>query len=161
LTRHTFPFLQVQPKDPNVPAPFPPVLCGRRAALLAAGAVGIAGLAACSGGSSSANTTSGADASAAGGADLAKTTDIPVGGGKIFAAAGVIVTQPTAGTFKAFSDICTHQGSPIDQVHDGVMECPLHHSEFSIKDGSVVQGPATQPLPEKTVTVSGGSISVA
>ena len=154
----------------------PPVLCGRRAALLGAGAAGIAGLAACSGGSSNAQTTtsttssstsagssssSGSSSSAAGGTELAKTADIPVGGGKIFASAGVIVTQPTAGAFKAFTDICTHQGSVINEVHDGVMECPLHHSEFSIKDGSVVQGPATQPLPEKKVTVTGDAISVA
>jgi len=145
-----------------VTSSIPPVLCGRRAALIAAGVVGIGGLAACSGGSSSAQGQGGGQTGgAAGGSNLATKADIPVGGGKIFAAAGVIITQPTAGTFKAFSDICTHQGSAIDQVYDGVMECPLHHSEFSIKDGSVVQGPATQPLPEKTVTVTGDNLSVA
>ena len=151
-----------------------PFVCGRRAALIAAGAVGVGTLAACSGGDSGSSATSStsssaasssaatsSDSSAGGGTALAKTTDIPVGGGKVFADAGVIVTQPEAGTFKGFTNVCTHQGAKIDQVTDKVMECPLHHSEFSITDGSVVQGPATQPLPEKTLTVTGDEISVA
>lgn len=140
----------------------PSFVCGRRAALLAAGVVGVGGLAACSGSGSGATGGQGGGAgSGGGGTDLATKADIPVGGGKIFASAGVIITQPTAGTFKAFSDVCTHQGATIDQVAKGIMQCPLHHSEFSIKDGSVVQGPATQPLPEKTVTVTGDNLSVA
>ncbi|MEO7069694.1 MAG: hypothetical protein ABI131_04295, partial [Nostocoides sp.] len=83
-----------------------PFVCGRRAALLAAGVVGIGGLAACSSGGTSGEgepVGQGGGGGGAGGADLAKTTDIPVGGGKIFAGAGVILTQPTAGEFKAFS----------------------------------------------------------
>jgi Rieske Fe-S protein len=139
----------------------PSFVCGRRAALLAAGAVGIGGLAACGSGSGATGAQGGGSSSAGGGSDLATKADIPVGGGKIFADAGVIITQPTAGTFKAFSDICTHQGAAIDRVSGGIMQCPLHGSEFSIKDGSVVQGPATQPLPEKTVTVSGDNLTVA
>lgn len=141
-------------------SPASPFVCSRRAALLTAGAVGVTELGACSTSASSAGG-GGQAQSVTGGKDLAKTTDIPVGGGKIFTAAGVIVTQPAAGQFKAFSDICTHAGGIIDRVAGGIMQCPLHGSEFSVKDGSVVQGPATQPLPEKTVTVAGGSISVA
>lgn len=144
-----------------------PFVCGRRAALIAAGVTGVAGLAACSGGSSGSGTSSsqgaasGSSGAGSAGGALATTADIPVGGGKIFASAGVIVTQPTSGQFKAFTTTCTHQGGTIDKVAQGVMECPLHGSEFSIKDGAVVRGPATKPLPEKTVTVSGDSISVA
>src|SRR5690349_10767666 len=41
---------------------------------------------------------------------LAKTSDIPVNGGKIFGDHGVVVTQPVAGEFKAFSCVCTHKG---------------------------------------------------
>ncbi len=127
---------------------------------MAAGVVGIGGLAACSSGGTSGQGEP-TDGGNVGGSNLATKADIPVGGGKIFASAGVIITQPTAGTFKAFSDICTHQGATIDRVSSGIMQCPLHGSEFSITDGSVVQGPATQPLPEKSVTVTGDNISVA
>ena len=83
-----------------------------------------------------------------------KTSEIPVGGGKIFTAQKVVVTQPTAGQFKAFSAICTHQGCMVEKVSGGTIDCPCHGSTFSITDGSVKGGPAPRPLPEKTVTVS-------
>ncbi|GGV25928.1 hypothetical protein GCM10010260_77850 [Streptomyces filipinensis] len=97
----------------------------------------------------------------AGGTALAKTSDIPEGGGKIFKDQGVVVTQPTAGTYKAFSSKCTHQGCAVGSVADGVIVCPCHKSHFSVADGSVKQGPATQPLPAAKITVSGDEIKLA
>ena len=88
------------------------------------------------------------------------TADIPVGGGTIYADRQVVVTQPAKGTFKAFSAICTHAGCTVGQVAQGTIDCPCHGSEFSVKDGSVVRGPATQPLPEKKLTVEGHLIRV-
>ncbi|KKD07524.1 Rieske (2Fe-2S) protein [Streptomyces sp. WM6386] len=96
----------------------------------------------------------------ASGTALAKTSDIPEGGGKIFKDAGVVVTQPAAGEFKAFSSKCTHQGCAVTGISDGVITCPCHKSEFSVSDGSVKKGPATQPLPEQKITVSGDSIAL-
>jgi Rieske Fe-S protein len=89
---------------------------------------------------------------------LAKTSDIPVGGGAIFADKQVVVTQPKKGTFKAFTSICTHQGCQVAEVANGTINCPCHGSKFSIADGSVVHDPAPQPLPGKKITVSGDSI---
>jgi Rieske Fe-S protein len=97
----------------------------------------------------------------AAGTALGKTSDIPEGGGKIFADEGVVVTQPTAGTYKAFSSKCTHQGCAVTGIANGVITCPCHKSEFSVADGSVKKGPATQPLPEEKITVSGDSITLA
>lgn len=97
----------------------------------------------------------------AGGTELAKTSDIPEGGGKIFASQGVVVTQPTAGTYKAFSSKCTHQGCAVSSISNGVIVCPCHKSEFSVTDGSVKKGPATQALPAEQITVSGDSITLA
>ena len=137
-------------------------LCGRRAALLGAGALGVAGLAGCSGAQEAVDQATSAVSSATDAVkDAIATADIPVGGGKVFTDLGVIVTQPTAGSYKAFTNVCTHQGSKIDKVADGVMECPLHHSKFSIDDGSVVAGPATKALPAKSVSVSGDGITVS
>jgi Rieske Fe-S protein len=85
--------------------------------------------------------------------------DVPVGGGKIIGE--VVVTQPVAGTFKAFSAVCTHQGCIIGGVADGLITCPCHGSAFSDTDGSVKKGPAEFPLPTKTVTESGGSLTVS
>ncbi|MCW2787489.1 MAG: Rieske (2Fe-2S) protein [Marmoricola sp.] len=70
-----------------------------------------------------------------------KVSEIPVGGGKIFTDDQVVVTQPTAGVFKAFSAVCTHQGCILSSVASGRIDCGCHGSEFSIVDGHNVQGP--------------------
>ena len=94
-------------------------------------------------------------------ANLAATADVPVGGGVILADAQLVITQPKAGTFKAFSAICTHQGCAVSTVENGTINCPCHGSEFAITDGSVVAGPAPKPLPAQAIKVSGGSITAA
>ena len=86
--------------------------------------------------------------------------DVPVGGGTIVAATKTVVTQPAAGEFKAFSSICTHMGCPVAPVADGTINCNCHGSRFDIATGAVKRGPATRPLPAKTVTVKGDRITV-
>ena len=78
-----------------------------------------------------------------------------------FIAAKVVVTQPKKGTFRAFGAVCTHVGCVCDKVANGTIDCPCHGSKFSVKDGSVVAGPAPSPLPAAHVTVSGGQIELA
>ncbi|GHC86597.1 Rieske (2Fe-2S) protein [Streptomyces flavofungini] len=97
----------------------------------------------------------------AGGAVLAKTADIPVGGGKIFKDEEVVVTQPKKGEFKAFSNRCTHKGCAVTSVEGGTINCPCHGSKFDITDGSVQQDPAPKPLPAAKITVEGDSIKLA
>ena len=92
---------------------------------------------------------------------LGKTSEVPVGGAKIFTAENVMVSQPAEGDFKAFSSICTHQGCPITVLKGSEIQCTCHQSRFKVTDGSVVQGPATKPLSELKVTVSGDEISVS
>jgi Rieske Fe-S protein len=88
-------------------------------------------------------------------AALVKTADVPVGSGVIVD--DVVVTQPTAGDFKGFSSVCTHQGCNVSEVADGIIKCPCHGSEFGL-DGAVVKGPAAKPLVGKAITVQGDSI---
>ena len=52
-----------------------------------------------------------------------------------------MITQPTAGEFKGFTNICTHQSCPLDNVTDGTINCICHGSQFSIEDGTPVTGP--------------------
>lgn len=92
---------------------------------------------------------------------LAKTSDIPVGGGKVFAARKVVVTQPEEGTFKAFSAICTHQGCTVKDVAGGTINCPCHGSKYRVADASVAAGPAPRPLAPERITVENGSIHLA
>jgi Rieske Fe-S protein len=124
----------------------------RRGVLAGAGLVGIAGaLSACSSAGSSGSSGGGANV-------LAPTSEIPVGGGKIFTAEKVVVTQPTAAEFKGFSAVCTHMGCLVNQISGGTIDCPCHGSQYSITNGSVVAGPAPSPLPSVSIKVSGDSV---
>ncbi|WP_328344947.1 Rieske (2Fe-2S) protein [Micromonospora sp. NBC_00421] len=140
----------------------------RRALLAGAGAVGASVLLTACGGDDSddgpAAPASGAPAATTGGGPgtpIAKTGDIPVGGGQVFAAQGVVITQPTAGQFKAFDPICTHQGCPVSNVDGGTINCTCHNSTFAITDGAAKSGPATTPLAAKEIKVVGDQISLA
>ena len=88
------------------------------------------------------------------------TASVPVGGGYIDASNGVVVTQPEAGTYKAFSAICTHHQCPVNQVINNRISCPCHGSVFSAQDGSVLHGPAPSPLAAMTATVNGANVEV-
>jgi len=96
--------------------------------------------------------------SAAAPAALATTAEIPVDGGKILADKKIVITQPASGTFKAFTAVCTHQGCIVGSVSGGTINCPCHGSKYSIKDGSVVNGPAPAPLAPIAIKVDGTSI---
>ncbi|MFD7239309.1 Rieske (2Fe-2S) protein [Streptomyces syringium] len=157
----------------------------RRSVVAAVGATGLAAaLAACGGsddkatppGTPDADATSGTqrasqptsgpgqESSAAGATGdrvLARTSEIPVGGGKVFADRRVVVTQPSRGEFKAFSAICTHNKCVVKDVSDGTINCPCHGSKFSIEDGGVRHDPAKLPLPEMKISVRGDSIGLA
>ncbi|GAA2600732.1 Rieske (2Fe-2S) protein [Streptomyces violaceus] len=142
----------------------------RRAVVTAAGAAGLAvALTACgsddkASGSSTEQGAGGSGSSpeaGAGGAALAKTADIPVGSGKIFKDEKVVVSQPTAGEYKAFSTVCTHRDCPMVDLKDDIISCTCHGSQFSILDGSVKKKPAVEPLEAKQITVNGDSITLA
>ncbi|MFI1987944.1 Rieske (2Fe-2S) protein [Actinoplanes sp. NPDC020271] len=112
--------------------------------------------AAAGGGSTGGGSTGGG---AAAGASLALVADVPTGGGII--AGDLVITQPTQGTFKAFTKVCTHQGCEVNEVKGGTINCPCHGAKFSIEDGSVKGGPAPKPLAETKVKVDGDKIVAA
>ena len=130
-------------------------------------AAAIAGLSSCttygSGPAAQPSEAAGSGSASAGGSAgaplTAKEADIPVGSGKVFPDAKAVITQPKKGEFKAFSAVCTHQGCLVETVTDTI-NCPCHGSKYSITDGSVVNPPAPQPLPEKTIKVSGDTLTV-
>jgi len=89
---------------------------------------------------------------------LALTSDVPLGGGKILADKKIVITQPRAGSFEAFTAVCTHQGCTVSSVSGGTVNCPCHGSKFSIANGSVVTGPAPSALAPVSIKVHGTSI---
>ncbi|HSU36750.1 MAG TPA: Rieske (2Fe-2S) protein [Propionibacteriaceae bacterium] len=136
----------------------PPI--SRRTAIMQAGlaAAALAGLSGCT--NYGASQTPSSAPSGAAGPLSAKAAEIPVGGGKIFADAQAVITQPTAGQFKAFTSICTHAQCQVNDVTDTI-NCNCHGSKFSISDGSVVNPPATAALAAKTVTVDGETLTIS
>lgn len=154
-----------------------------------AGAVGlatVAGLSAC-GSSSSGGTTAAAGTapttSAAGtpddkggsggngsgggsgsaGTSLVDLSAVPVGGAVSAKGADgkpLVVSQPTAGTVKAFSAKCTHQGCTVAPAGK-TFQCPCHGSVFDAATGKNVSGPAPSPLAEVPVKVVDGKVVTA
>jgi nitrite reductase/ring-hydroxylating ferredoxin subunit len=138
-------------------------LASRRVVLAgAAGVCAAAALAACGSSSDSGSSTP------TGGHVMAKKSDIPEGGGKIFEKEQVVITQPTAGTFKAFTALCTHQACTVTSVSGGTINCPCHGSKYSVTDGSVKEAAngdknnssGQKGLAEKTLQVDGDNLSV-
>ena len=134
--------------------------------------VGVPLLAACGSDDSESSGSSGSGGESGGGSDgggssasasgsIAKTSEVPVGGAKIFKAEKVLVSQPNEGEFKAFSTVCTHQGCPITKMDGEEIECGCHGSRFAVADGSVANGPATKPLEELKATVKGDNLTVS
>jgi nitrite reductase/ring-hydroxylating ferredoxin subunit len=64
--------------------------------------------------------------------------------------------------FFAFSDHCTHKGGPLS---DGALigctvQCPWHGSQFDIRSGRVVAGPAQEKIKVYSVRISDGEVYV-
>jgi Rieske Fe-S protein len=141
----------------------------KAAAVIAVPVAGVGTVAACSSSNSksSASSSGGAQSGTTGGSSGGGNTPvevaaagIPVGGGTVVQSANVVVCQPTAGTFKAFSAVCTHQGCTVGDVSNNQIHCPCHGSVFSATDGSVINGPATSPLGALTAKVNGANVEV-
>jgi nitrite reductase/ring-hydroxylating ferredoxin subunit/uncharacterized membrane protein len=74
----------------------------------------------------------------------------------------VVVGRCPEGMF-AFSNHCTHKGGPLS---DGALvgctvQCPWHGSQFDIRSGHVVAGPARSSIETYPVEVRGGEVFVA
>lgn len=148
--------------------------------LVAVAGAGLPLLIACGGGEDKDTTGAGGDSSGAapsdapsdassapesadegGGGGLVATADVPVGGGVVLDGKKIVVTQPKAGDFKAFTAVCTHMQCLVSSVKDNTISCPCHGSTYSAADGSVKGGPASSPLRSIAVAVEGDQIVTA
>ena len=165
-----------------------PLACSRRSLLRRVGAggavLGSAGLLAACGGTGEQATTGtggsdgsastdgsasagGSESSAAGGAGSGGSvaaSEVPEGQAVVVEVGGeeVVLAQPTAGTYVAYSAVCPHAGGIVQAASGTEVRCPLHGSVFDAGDGgAVLQGPATTGLPALTVTSEGDQLVVS
>ena len=64
----------------------------------------------------------------------------------------------------AIANRCTHQGAPLDRgpvkLGDATVTCLAHGSVFSLEDGRVRRGPATQPLQSFDARLNDGGVEL-
>ena len=143
----------------------PPATRGvSRRSVLAAGAIGVAGLglAGCTQAPAPDNPTvsSGAPGGGSGAKPLAQLSAIPIGGAVSAIGpngAPLIIARPSSSTVAAFSAICTHLGCTVAPVGNQ-LDCPCHGSVYNASTGAVISGPAPRPLPSVQVTLSGDNV---
>lgn len=90
-------------------------------------------------------------------------TDIPVGGVWLFRYPtekdACILIRTDVESFVAFSQKCTHLSCAVYYAREkNRLECPCHEGYFSIKDGSVLQGPPPRPLPRVVLEQRGDQL---
>jgi len=94
-------------------------------------------------------------------AAVAKVGEIPVGGVKLFQYAGeqCILVRIGEGSYAAYSQKCTHLSCSVYYAREkDRLECPCHERYFSVRDGSVLEGPPTRPLPKVTLEQRGSDL---
>ena len=67
------------------------------------------------------------------------------------------------GKLFAIANTCSHLGGPLDEgelFDNNTVKCPWHGSVFSLEDGSVIKGPATERQPQFDIRVKDGQIEV-
>ena len=67
------------------------------------------------------------------------------------------------GRIFAIANTCSHLGGPLDEgeiLDNYRVKCPWHGSIFSLEDGSVIDGPATERQPQFDVRIKDGQIEV-
>jgi 3-phenylpropionate/trans-cinnamate dioxygenase ferredoxin component len=62
------------------------------------------------------------------------------------------------GTFYAFDDACTHMGCSLvaqGRLSGATVTCDCHGSQFDVRTGTVLHGPATRPVQTYPVDADG------
>ena len=73
----------------------------------------------------------------------------------------IAIARCAEGLF-AFEDHCTHKGGPLSDgaLVDCTVQCPWHGSQFDIRTGRVVAGPAGRQVTTYPIEIRGGEVYV-
>jgi nitrite reductase (NADH) small subunit len=85
--------------------------------------------------------------------------DLPPGQiGLVVVGGEEVAVYNIAGKFYATHNYCTHADGPLNEgyLEEYGVVCPWHDSCFDVRDGSVLRGPATEPVKAYTVIVEDG-----
>ena len=95
---------------------------------------------------------------------IGKTDEVPEGSATAFAVDGQeVAVSRVGGKLYAFGDICTHRKCNLamgGEIEGTTITCECHGSVFDMSDGSVIQGPATEPIATFEVGEQDGQIQV-
>lgn len=71
---------------------------------------------------------------------------------------GRIAVYHVGGTIYATGDVCPHAGATLSEggLDGAVVTCPLHGSQFDVRSGERLRGPADLPVPTYRVAIEGG-----
>ncbi len=83
-----------------------------------------------------------------------RTDAVPPGSALLVGDAAVF---NVAGSFCAVQAKCTHRGGPLSEgkLDGSTVTCPWHGSQFNVCTGTVLRGPATEPIKTYRVIVEG------
>ena len=87
--------------------------------------------------------------------------DVVHGQMRVFDLDGTKVNVASAGgNLYAFDDTCTHAGCSLGRGKlDGTtVTCPCHGSQFDVRSGAVLRGPARQPVRSRSVKIEGENL---
>jgi naphthalene 1,2-dioxygenase system ferredoxin subunit len=93
--------------------------------------------------------------------DVAAEADLFEGAGIAVAPEGQdIALFCVDGEVFAIDNLCTHGNAKLCDgfVEGHNVECPFHQAQFSLRDGSVACGPATEPVKSWPVKIEGGRV---
>jgi len=80
---------------------------------------------------------------------LSNKNSLPLGELRSFKVMGhELLVVNLSGKIFCLDGRCKHAGAPLAEgtLEGDILTCPWHYSQFNIKDGSVLRGPAYKPL---------------
>jgi 3-phenylpropionate/trans-cinnamate dioxygenase ferredoxin subunit len=95
--------------------------------------------------------------------DIAAATDLPPGQRMHKDVQGVaIIVVNLNGVLLAVEDVCTHDGTPLDEgeIIDTEIICPRHGARFCLRTGRALCPPAYEPIATFPVRVEAGRVQV-